>query len=104
MCVVSMIHDWASKLPTQTWDPNLLDLYHDLLRRVNEIDAKLGLPNCESPEKAAFLKEIEERVKKLEEKVNPLDEDTALAQKLWGQTETFEGFVAALKAFREAKK
>lgn len=69
MCAVSMIHDWAQALPMQSWNPITYQHYLDLIRRIEELDRKVGQPDCEDPAKAAFLKSIGDRLSNLEKKV-----------------------------------
>lgn len=52
--------------PSLPWTPESFDLLKDILTKVEELDKKLGLINCEDPAKAAWMKKIEERLKMLE--------------------------------------
>ena len=74
MCTVSMIHDWAKNIPDPQWTRPMFNEYNELIRRLDEIDKKLGLANCEDPEKAAFIKRIEKRLNKLEKLVEKIEE------------------------------
>lgn len=85
MCAVSMINDhygnhpgsgygqfvpsipWGTGLPTGLpWSPESLNDLKEILKRLDELDKKLGLAHCEDPKKAEWLKGLEKRVKKLE--------------------------------------
>lgn len=68
MCVVSNVYDFAKWIPQESWNNDLYVQFLDLLRKVEEIDRKLNQPDCENPAKAAFLKDVEARLKRLEEK------------------------------------
>lgn len=69
MCVVSYVHDYMSKqVPITYWTPPVFDEYKDILERLARLDEHLNQPDCESPEKAAYLKKIEERLARLEKK------------------------------------
>lgn len=54
-------------VPVIPWDLDKLREYHDLLKRVKEMEDKLGCP-CE-PNKADYLKMFEDRIKELERKL-----------------------------------
>lgn len=82
MCVVSMIIDGARKMPWDQWEkqiyPNQVDdsywkrKYFELLediRKAEELDKKYGIPDCVDPEKEKFLKELADRLEKLEKRV-----------------------------------
>lgn len=71
MCAVSMIHDFAKKwYEKDTWTKPKLDDYKEIVRRLDEIDKKLGLEACE-PNKAEFIQEIEDRLTSIEEGLKP---------------------------------
>lgn len=53
--------------PTVPWDLDKLREYHDLLKRVKELEERVGCP-CE-PNKADYLKLFEERIAELERRV-----------------------------------
>lgn len=70
MCVISVVHDFTAKwIPVETWTPNMLSEYEEILRRLEEIDKKLNLPEC-NPDKARFLEQIRERLDSIEEKIS----------------------------------
>ena len=54
-------------IPVTPWGLDRLREYHDLLKRVKEMEDKLGCP-CE-PNKADYLKMFEERIAELEKKL-----------------------------------
>lgn len=59
MCIVSMVHDYGSKLPQDTWKlPNALPLFDDIVKRATEFDKAAQQPHCEDPEKLKFLEEV----------------------------------------------
>lgn len=81
MCAVSMISDvyghqqlsqpitwpWPQTLPqTLPWTEDALRDLKDILKKVDSLDKKLGLAECEDPKKAEWMKSIENRLKKLE--------------------------------------
>ena len=85
MCAVSMITDhygqydywrsppppspipWPIGLPTTLpWDRAALDDLKDIIKRLDALDKKLGLAECEDPKKAEWMKGIEDRLKALE--------------------------------------
>ena len=69
MCAVSAIHDFVhDHMPYQNWDRTALDQYKELVRRLKEVDDKLGLPDCD-PTKGEFLKMIERKIDAIEKKL-----------------------------------
>lgn len=58
---------WPQGLPTTLpWDRQALDDLKDILKRLDALDKKLGLAECEDPKKAEWMHGIEERLKALE--------------------------------------
>ena len=53
------------------WDLERLRDYHDLLKRVKELEEKLGCPS--EPNKADYIGILEERIKALEEQQRQRD-------------------------------
>lgn len=47
----------------------MLSEYQEIIRQLKEIDRKLGNPDCETEEKTEFLKNIEKRLKALEDRI-----------------------------------
>ena len=72
MCTYSMVHDWAQTIPLDTWTRPLFSEYQELIRRLEEIDKKLNLPEC-NPNKGEFIKEIEKRLDRLEKTIGLSD-------------------------------
>ena len=69
MCVVSVVSDWASTtVPVTTWTTSNWGEYQEIIRRLEELDRKLGFANCEDPAKQAWMENVEKRLKKLERK------------------------------------
>lgn len=77
MCAVSVIQDyfrqrtpldgWPSRLgPSIDWKPDTWKLYKDILEKLGELDRKLDQPDCETPEKTAWMREVEKRLAALE--------------------------------------
>ena len=59
MCVVSMIYDYVREyVPVTQWTPDTFALLEEVLRKLNKLDAKLGQPDCEDPNKAQYLQEV----------------------------------------------
>lgn len=71
MCMVSMILDTARQVPMQQWTPPLWADLREVIRRLDEIDRKLGQPDCHDPEKAKWMQTVERRLKRLEGKRRP---------------------------------
>lgn len=97
MCVYCMIADWGHRWmpddyfrqpprrdtlplpqvpPTSPfapfdrgWPREMLDQFEDILKRVKEMEDKLGGCPCEEPEKMDFLKAIRERLDAIDKKI-----------------------------------
>jgi hypothetical protein len=50
------------------WDAKKLDKLKKLIEAAKEMDAEMGEPDCEDPKKTKWMREIEERLGKLETK------------------------------------
>jgi hypothetical protein len=46
--------------------PNKVDEFKQIIERLDRLDKALGLPECHDPAKAAWLKDIEARLARLE--------------------------------------
>lgn len=70
MCMTSAIYDYAAqRIPLQQWtQPTFLE-FQTIIAKLDELDRKLGQPDCVDPAKAAFMKQIEERLAKLESRI-----------------------------------
>lgn len=40
--------------------------FKEIIRRLDDLDEKLGQPDCHDPAKAAWMREVEARLEKLE--------------------------------------
>jgi len=69
VCVTSAVFDYFGQGPGQSapWTPAVYNEFQEILKRLEELDKKLGQPHCEDPAKAAWMREVEERLAKLEE-------------------------------------
>jgi hypothetical protein len=63
MCVVSMIHQYHEQFPKEWWTPNKFEQFKDLTQVVEKYDEATGQKECLDPEKAKFLKVIEDYLK-----------------------------------------
>ena len=66
MCWVSMILDHGRTLPNDFWTQETIKPFKKLVVEAEEYDRKTGQPDCEDPEKVAWLKKIKERLAALE--------------------------------------
>lgn len=80
MCVVSMAGDvykpnwplpqqpldWSGITFTPAQEATALEKFEELMKVAKELDALLGLPDCEDPEKTGWLEEVRERVREHE--------------------------------------
>lgn len=69
MCVVSMVTgglgEQYPKFPNPFTLPQLADL-SEVLKRLDALDKKLELRNCDEPGKAAFFEKLNARIEELE--------------------------------------
>jgi hypothetical protein len=69
MCAVSAMGDYfRQNVSLQQWTRPVFSEYQEVLRRLADLDAKLGQPDCEDPAKAAWMREVEARLASLEGK------------------------------------
>ena len=66
MCIVSGVLDYGRTIPFDNWSVPKFNEYADIIRRLDELDRKLGEPNCERPGKRAWMRGIERRLADLE--------------------------------------
>ena len=63
MCAVSMMHDYFRQNVTpEAWDPYKFRRYKDLIKLMEELDKLFNQPDCADPEKAEWLKDLEDRL------------------------------------------
>lgn len=67
MCMVSGVLDYGRTVPAINWTGTTFSEYGEIIRRLDELDRKLGEPNCERPGKRAWMKDVERRLKALED-------------------------------------
>lgn len=68
MCSVSVISEWGQTIPMQQWTRPAFDQFKEVLDRLDILDAKLSQPDCEDPAKAAWMREVEARLEKIEKR------------------------------------
>jgi hypothetical protein len=68
MCMVSVVMDYGRNIPQQQWTTPLWNDFSEVIRRLDALDKKLGEPECHDPAKAAWMREVEARLAKLETK------------------------------------
>jgi hypothetical protein len=67
MCSVSVIQQYMHDRTTPNqWTRPMFDEYKEIIRRLDKLDGALGQPDCEDPAKAAWMREVEARLAKLE--------------------------------------
>lgn len=57
-----------TSVPVQSWTRLAFDEYQEIIRRLTELDTKLAQPDCVDPAKAAWMDEVEARLRSLEGK------------------------------------
>lgn len=67
MCAVSATMDYMRQyVPIQDWTRPQYNEFQEILKRLADLDAKLGQPDCHDPAKAEWMREVEERLDRLE--------------------------------------
>lgn len=58
MCVVSAVHDYAGRYPTQYWDIYKWNELQKLMEAAKQFDQVTGQPNCVDPAKEKLVRDI----------------------------------------------
>lgn len=67
MCMTSAITEYAhQRIPQFQWTLPVYNEFKVIIEMIEALDRKLGQPDCVDPAKAEYLKQIEERLSKLE--------------------------------------
>lgn len=68
MCAISAVIMETERQfpPIQTWPLQPLQDLSEVLRRLDSIDKKMGAKDCHEAIKDAFMKKLDERIKRLE--------------------------------------
>lgn len=69
MCMVSAIMDYGRSISSDYWNPQTWPSFEEILEKARRWDELNKQPNCEDPEKATWIKDIERRLTELEKKV-----------------------------------
>ncbi len=65
--MVSVLQDAArTAVPQQQWNTGTWQQFQDIIAHLNKLDAALNQPDCHDPAKAAWMREVETRLAKLE--------------------------------------
>jgi hypothetical protein len=68
MCMVSMVMDGGMLIPPEKWTKKTYSEFQEIIDRLDKLDKKLDQPDCHDPAKAEWMKNIEDRLKALEDK------------------------------------
>ena len=69
MCAVSSTYDYfRQNVPVEQWTIPAWKQFQDIIERLDKLDETLNQKDCFDPEKAKWTNEVEERLKKLENK------------------------------------
>jgi uncharacterized protein (DUF3084 family) len=66
MCAVSVILDYGRQMPMDNWNHQKWRDFQTLKQQAEEFDSKTDQPDCEDPAKAEWMREVEERLARLE--------------------------------------
>jgi hypothetical protein len=64
--MVSVVSVAGSQIPDWQWTRPTFNEYQEILKRIADLDAKLDQPDCVDPAKEAWMRQVEERLAKLE--------------------------------------
>lgn len=68
MCSVSATYDYfRENVQVKQWTPETWIQFQQIIERLDKLDALLNQKDCFDPEKAKWINEVEERLKKLEQ-------------------------------------
>ena len=69
MCSVSVVHDYfREQTSPKQWTRPMVNDYKRVIELLEKLDRKTDQPDCEDPAKAAWMREVEERLDALEGK------------------------------------
>lgn len=71
MCAVSAVFDYGRRFPNDYWTWPRFDEFKKLVEGAKEFDKKTGQPDCEDPAKADLLRQIMERLERIEKRLGP---------------------------------
>jgi hypothetical protein len=66
MCAVSVVLDYGRTHPLRDWNQQSFGRFKVLVKEAEKFDADTNQPDCEDPEKAKWMREVEERLARLE--------------------------------------
>lgn len=66
MCMISVVTQAGMDIPLSNWTPSSFSEFQEILKRLDALDRKLGLSDCEDPAKALWMKSVESRLRALE--------------------------------------
>ncbi len=67
MCAVSAMHDYfRTQVPVEAWTPGLMSEYQEIIQRLQALDVAFKQPDCADADKAAWMREVQDRLAVLE--------------------------------------
>ena len=67
MCVVSVVYDYfRTNVPIHDWTRPAFTEFQEIIHRLDKLDQRFEQPDCPDPDKAAWMKQVEERLMLLE--------------------------------------
>lgn len=66
MCMVSYVSEYGGSIPMSRWTQQGLDQFKVALAEAEEFDKLNEEPHCDDPDKLAWMKEVEERLQRIE--------------------------------------
>lgn len=72
MCTYSVIADYGrNRYPLDYWNQQNWPYFKDLLNQAEKTDKATGQPDCEDPAKTAWINQVEDRLRRLEQQSEP---------------------------------
>jgi hypothetical protein len=98
MCVMSVVHDYMrEQVPIDNWTRPTWEDFKKLKEQVEDLDRKLGEPDCTDPEKEKYMAQVEARLQALEAE-NEADKLRRQNTDLQAQLNYTKAEIARLKA------
>lgn len=66
MCMMSVVMAYGRGVDASSWTPASYQRFKDVAAEIETLDVELGEPECVDPEKTTWMRDVEERLRRLE--------------------------------------
>lgn len=80
MCAVSMVLDYSQRTPIEQFDYEGYQRLMEMIEAAKKFDTANKEPDCEDPQKVEFLKQIIDRLEKIENRISAVEAVTERAR------------------------